>query len=336
MITHQMKSLLNVLADGKFHTGSELGQHLNMTRAGVWKMISQLKLQVVIEAQRHFGYRIPGGLNLLSLEKIHSYFTSPISAEIHTLHLFDSIPSTNTWLSEFLMSHSENNLAIHWCFAESQTQGRGRLGRSWFSPFGYNLYVSTASFFEDISLIKGLSLVVAIGILRALKALGIKDNIGVKWPNDIYCQGFKLGGILIEISGEVHDKTQVIIGIGINCNMPKDIAPTITKPWTSLQYLNSNQCIDRNQLAAFLIENLTSILRQFKTQGFSVFVKEFRAHDVTLNQMVELKFANGQTLHGISQSIDDEGYFCLKTASENVLRFASGEISLNIEPIKNV
>ena len=116
------------------------------------------------------------------------------------------------------------------CFAEHQSAGKGRRGRQWVSPFGSNIYMSILWRFQQdgIACTAGLSLAVGVAVIRALKTYGFNE-VGLKWPNDIYCQGKKLGGILIEVSGEADGPCAVIIGLGLNLFLPEIQGQTITR-----------------------------------------------------------------------------------------------------------
>src|SRR5690606_35135199 len=130
-------------------------------------------------------------------------------------HLGGDVGSTNDWAFELLQSARAADEVVV-CLAECQRSGRGRRGRSWISPFGDNLYL-TLAYREPggVAAVDGLSLVVGISVARALERLGA-SGIKLKWPNDVFWGDRKLGGILVELRGELATDCHVVIGVGVN------------------------------------------------------------------------------------------------------------------------
>ena len=164
-----LNQLLHLLADGHFHSGTDLGERLHMTRAAVWKQLQGIEqLGVQVHRVRGKGYRIPAGLDLLDLEAIIRH--QPQLAKLFAMELLMSTASTN----QVLMQRQNEGL-IHGkvVFAEVQTAGRGRLGRQWQSPFAQQLAVSVGWQFDGgVAALEGLSLVVGLAVVDALQALG--------------------------------------------------------------------------------------------------------------------------------------------------------------------
>ncbi|HSJ49279.1 MAG TPA: biotin--[acetyl-CoA-carboxylase] ligase, partial [Gammaproteobacteria bacterium] len=165
------------------------------------------------------------------------------------------------------------------CLAERQTRGKGRRGRNWVSPYGTNLYLSLSWRFESgLSALAGLSLVVGISLIRALQQLGV-EGAGLKWPNDIYLQGAKLAGVLIEVSGESAGPCSAVIGIGVNVAMPEQQGRHIDQRWTDLRAHGIP--VARNQLAAALLEQLLPALAEFARHGMQPFQEEWQRPDLS-------------------------------------------------------
>ena len=154
------------------------------------------------------GYQVPGGLELLSIKKITNDLPVDI-ATIADIILEQNVASTN----DYLLQHQfPENKQFSVCLTERQSEGRGRFGRKWYSPYGQTLILSLRWCFpgnpNDLS---GLSLATALAVVHALKGLGhMPENLRLKWPNDIFCQN-KLGGILIDMQGEMHGNTTIVI-----------------------------------------------------------------------------------------------------------------------------
>jgi BirA family transcriptional regulator, biotin operon repressor / biotin---[acetyl-CoA-carboxylase] ligase len=191
--------------------------------------------------------------------------------KIGELKILSSIDSTNDYLAR---KKGPKNFSF--CLAEEQTKGKGRLGRTWFSPYGKNIYLSCLWLpKKKINTLDGLALVPAIAAVTALEKSKVSE-IKIKWPNDLMVKKKKLAGILIENNIR---KNSVIIGIGINVNMKKISQQKIGQPWTSLQKI-SNKLFDRNHIAALLIKELIVSLKKLEQSGWKYFEKIYnKKHD---------------------------------------------------------
>lgn len=178
------------------------------------------------------------------------------------LYISDSIDSTNT---EGLRLANSGCPAPFLVLAEQQTAGRGRRGRKWVSPYAQNVYYSLILRIESgLSQLEGLSLVVGLAVMRALRESGVQ-GAALKWPNDVLVGQKKIAGILLELVGDPADICHVVIGIGINVNMRK--ADEVDQQWTSVQ-LETGSPVDRNALVAKLSMQLQAYLERHKTNGF--------------------------------------------------------------------
>ncbi len=317
--SHKLSQLTDVMRDGEFHDGTALGVMLQMTRSAVWKMIKKLeRYGIEINSVKGKGYALCEPLILLHEDKIKKKLTDKKCR----LSLFESIDSTN----EYLRSIRQPK-AIHFCLAEQQTAGRGRLGRTWHSPFGKNVYLSCLyPFQKDISELAGLSLVVSLAILSTLKEFGIYEDTQVKWPNDILCRGKKISGTLIGVQAESHGASHAIIGIGINTNMLLDESGQISQLWTSMRYVTGDY-LDRNLVCAALINQLQMYLQRFEQEGFTAFMQEWVAAEGMHGKQVAVKTV-GETVTGEAVGINPQGHLLLKLADGKVRAFSSGDTSI--------
>ncbi len=322
-----LKKLLDILSDGEFHSGEQLGKVLNITRSAIWKNIRQLSdFNLIIEAIPNKGYRLKDNLQLLQSDKILSCLESDLKNRFAHFEILDTVSSTNDYLLNTLsQSPKENKI----CFAERQSHGKGRQGRVWVSPFAKNICLSLLwQFPKDPSTLSGLSLAIAVSIIETLNALGFDKNLGIKWPNDILFNHQKLAGILIEQRGEAHNHCSAVIGVGLNVNMPDTNHYDIAKPWTDLQRL-TDKPIDRNQLAGNLLNNLIKTLLIYQEKGLSAFMKKWQQFDLTHCQPVNILTATTQ-FSGIGRGISPEGYFLLENSLGVIQRFSSGDVSLQL------
>jgi BirA family biotin operon repressor/biotin-[acetyl-CoA-carboxylase] ligase len=326
VISEKQKKILSLLADGAFHSGTELAVLLGISRSAVWKHIlglSELGLRHC--AVRGKGYRLDKPLELLTQPRIYAALSDNAQSLISAFEIHDQINSTNSYLVERGQQQLPSGGI---CFAEYQTAGKGRRGRHWVSPYGSNIYVSILwRFQQGPARIAGLSLAIGVAVIRALKQHHIHD-IGLKWPNDIYSHGKKLGGILIEVSGETEGPCTAVIGLGLNIFLPETDAESITQAWTDLTTITGLKSLCRNKLAGALLNHMLPVIAEFEEAGIEAYLDEWRAYDCLKGQSVTL-FIGRQSLEGILEGIDDNGLLLLKQADGTIQAFASGEVSFN-------
>lgn len=308
----------SILSDGLYHDGETIGKKLDITRAGVWKAIKKLEnYDVKINSIKGKGYSISEPLFLLNETEIQN----GIANKKIQIDIFENIDSTNYYLKNFIGTYSPQI-----CIAEHQTKGKGRLNRSWHSPFGKNIYLSLLfPFQKDLSNLIGLSIVVGLAIIKALKYLGLDKELSLKWPNDIIFNSKKLAGTLIEVFSEANGLSYAIIGIGINVNMTQD-KKQITQPWISLKQI-LNQNLNRNKLCISLINSLLIYLNKFDEKGLACFLTEWNSRDCLINQKVKLINAN-KTTTGIARGINELGNLMLEIEKGNIKPFSAGDTSI--------
>ncbi|NQD38393.1 bifunctional biotin--[acetyl-CoA-carboxylase] ligase/biotin operon repressor BirA [Permianibacter sp. IMCC34836] len=314
-------ALLQLLADGREHSGTELGERLGISRAAIWKQLQALdELGIALEAVPGRGYRLREPLDLLDAAAIHAALAGQL--ELASLEVFSRIDSTNAF---FLSDDrpTESNLRV--ALAEQQTAGRGRRGRAWVSPFAGNIYCSIKRQFPcGLEGLSGLSLVVGLAIAQALEALGIA-GVQLKWPNDLRADGHKLGGVLIELAGDAGGPCTAVVGFGINVKMPSDSAQTIDQLWTDLRQLHS-QLPSRNTIVAGILLRLAQALAQFAEEGFAPFAAAWSARDEFRGRPVQITGVNVQQ-SGIAVGVDERGALLLDTDSGR-RAIVAGEVSL--------
>jgi BirA family biotin operon repressor/biotin-[acetyl-CoA-carboxylase] ligase len=307
--------LVSLLSNGDFHSGEQLGESLGMSRAAINKHIQTIRewgLDVFTVPGK--GYCLPGSIQLLDAEKILALLDDK---RVTVLSVIDS---TNQYLLERIPVLASGDA----CVAEYQQAGRGRRGRQWISPFGANLYLSMFwRLDQGPAAAMGLSLVIGIVMAEVLQRLGAKD-VRVKWPNDLYLNDRKLAGILVELTGKTGDAAQLVIGAGINLAMRDTNAGAINQGWINLQEAGIN--INRNELAATLLNELRQSLPQFENEGLSPFIARWRQLDNFIDRPVKLLIGEQQIL-GIARGIDQQGALLLE--QDGVIKpFIGGEISL--------
>lgn len=315
MKEHAIKlSILSMLCDGRFHSGEGLGEQLGISRAAVSKHVKGIQAWGVdVFSVQGKGYKLAEAMQLLNQELLQSLVSVP-------LELIPVINSTNQHLLERINTLESGAV----CLAEYQSKGRGRRGREWVSPFGCNLYLSMYWRLETgMAGAMGLSLVVGVAIVEALEKLGI-SGIKLKWPNDLYYQDKKLAGILVEMSGQAGSAAHLVIGMGMNLVMSGN-TQGITQPWTCLSDV-TEQAVDRNQLAATLINTLQDALNDYEMTGMQGFVERWNRLDNFLGRDIRLILGNREVV-GVSRGINEQGAVLIQT-NNGLETFIGGEVSL--------
>jgi len=308
-------TLISILADGEFHSGEQLGERLGMSRAAINKHVQTLRdWGVDVFTVPGKGYSLPEPIQLLD----QSFISGQIKqGQVAVLPVIDS---TNQYLLDRIGTLQSGDA----CVAEYQQAGRGRRGRKWFSPFGANLYLSMYWRLEQgPAAAIGLSLVIGIVMAEVLRDLGA-SQVRVKWPNDLYLQDRKLAGILVELTGKTGDAAQIVIGAGINLAMRKVESDVINQGWINLQ--EAGIVIDRNTLAARLINELRAALELFEQEGLTPYLSRWEKLDNFINRPVKLIIGDKEIV-GISRGIDAQGALLLEQDGATKA-WMGGEISL--------
>ena len=311
-----MLTLLKLLKDGRFHSGQALGAALGISRSAVWKQLQNLEsdLNLSIHKVRGRGYQLAAPLELLELDQLDA---GPWPVTVR-----HSIDSTN---AEALRSIERGVTAPFVIVAERQTAGRGRRGRKWVSPFAENIYYSLVLRMDGgMRQLEGLSLVVGLAVLSALRGVGI-SNAGLKWPNDVLVANKKIAGILLELVGDPADVCHVVLGIGINVNMR--LASEVDQAWTSLA-LESGTAINRNVLVSALNESLLKYLELHEAMGFSAIQAEWEQNHLWQGREVSL-IAGVHQVDGTVIGIDQQGALRMSVDGEEKV-FSGGELSLRL------
>ncbi|MDF1630916.1 MAG: biotin--[acetyl-CoA-carboxylase] ligase [Alcanivoracaceae bacterium] len=311
--------LITQLGDGEFHSGEALGKALDISRAAVWKRIERLAaLGVDVERVRGKGYRVPGGIALLDGARLKDRLSESFPVEVVL-----STGSTNEDVVARLRDQQQAPLAL---LAEHQSAGRGRRGRAWSSPFATNLYLTLGwRFGVGAPRLEGLSLAVGVVVAQALAAAGLDGAVSLKWPNDIWVAERKIGGVLIELSGDLEEACTAAIGIGINGRLGTASAVEIDQPWTDF-YREAGRSMDRTELAIDLLQGLALMLKTFPAQGFDGWRKRWAELDALSGRLVSVSTAAG-SIQGVAEGVDETGALRLRVDGELRI-FHGGEASL--------
>jgi len=320
--------LLTLLADGEVHSGESLAAELRQTRAAVWKGVERLRaMGIEVRALARRGYRLAQPVELLDINRIRAELADDRKAHLHNLELLFEVGSTNTRL---LGSAPPPPSTADVCIAELQHAGRGRLGRRWVAPFGGGIAMSLGwTCCDVVRTLPALSLGVGVAVSRGLTRAGAA-GIQLKWPNDIWFEDRKLGGVLIELRAEAGGPAHVVIGVGVNVSLPEEVRREIAIGGTAVAAV-TDACqspASRNRVAGAILDELLSMLLQYQRFGFAAFRDAWTALDGLYGRAAQVVVGDG-AVAGIARGVDADGALLLET-KDRTQRFVSGEASLRL------
>jgi BirA family transcriptional regulator, biotin operon repressor / biotin---[acetyl-CoA-carboxylase] ligase len=224
------------------------------------------------------------------------------------IELFDSLPSTNREAVQLAQAEVEHGTVV---VADSQTAGRGRLSRTWFSPPGANLYCSiilrTARPSERLTeWLSWLPLISALAAAEAIEQVS-SIHVSVKWPNDLLISERKVGGILCESGTRIRSDPFQIIGIGINVNVDHDDWPTELRDSATSIWQERKIVVDRNRLLAQLLLEFEQCLDELVVHGTDRIVLAYYQRCSTIGHMVRATLGNGDIVVGLAEGIGQDG-----------------------------
>lgn len=327
MSKSEMKAkIAAALADGNFHSGEELGQLFGVSRTAISNHIKVLvELGLDIFSVHGKGYRLAESIKLLDKNFIGEAIGKPNSIDV-----FPIIDSTNEFLMSKIRRNKDLSLSLadgHTVLAECQTSGRGRRGRTWISPFGSHIYFSQYRKMEEgLAAAAGLSLAVGVAVKAACEAItGVE--LQLKWPNDILYKGQKVAGILVEAEGQSDGVCHLVIGIGINIDMPVDSGSKIDQSWTDLKTL-ADVDVDRNAIAIALCKQLNIVMEEYRVNRLDNLYLKWNQANAFKDKVVNI-ISNKSQQMGRCLGIDQSGALILENISDSRrFKVFGGEVSL--------
>ncbi len=311
-------------ADRGCVSGADLSQHLGISRAAIWARIEELRsLGYEIEASPHQGYRLVSVPDVLHADDLLSLVegTRIIGRDIR---VFEETSSTNDVVEKLARDGVGEGVVV---FAESQTKGRGRLGRKWLSPARKGLWFSVL-LRPDLRPQAATQLMVAAAtsLARAIQEhTGLSPEI--KWPNDILIRGKKVAGILTELSAELDHIKHVILGIGVDVNLGlNDFPPELRKLATSLK-IETGHNLRRAELAAVILRELDADYARIGRRQFSKVSEQWQQFCSTLGRNVSIRIG-ARVIRGLAESLDEDGALLLRTEHGHLERIMGGDVRM--------
>ena len=322
-IDAQILNALRAAGDGTV-SGAELSQKLGVSRATVRARIEDLRaLGYDIEASPHLGYRLLSTPDALHADDLISRLgtTSVIGRDIR---VFEQTTSTNDVIEKLARDGVKEGAVV---FAESQTKGRGRLGRKWVSPAKGGLWFSVLLRPKLLPQEATQLTVASATALRRAIALHTGLRPEIKWPNDILVGGKKVAGILTELSAEVDRVKHVILGIGVNVNLsPGDFPPDLRRLATSLK-TELGKAVARPELAVAILRELDFDYARIASGNFAAVADEWEQHCTTLAHDVVIRMGDRQ-LRGRTEALGEDGALLLRTDHGHLERITGGDLTL--------
>jgi len=313
-------------AGGRTCSGAALSKELGRTRAQVWKHVETLRrLGYAIDAAAGDGYRLVSAPDRLYPQELrHGLDTRWLARD---LRWFDSIDSTNRVAEELARAGAAHGTCV---VAEGQTAGRGRLGRSFFSPPYQNLYTSIVlrprlTTAEAPSWI----LAAAIAVAEAVEAsVPDPDAVEIKWPNDVLLGGLKTAGILMQLAAEAAQVEYLVLGIGVNLNVARDSFPEEFRHLATSLSSHNGAPVDRLAFARRLYHHLEEVLDRCAAAGFDAVRDAFEARFRMAGQRIVALELSGEELEGIALGIDKDGALRVARDDGTETRVIAGDITL--------
>lgn len=305
-------------------SGAELARQLGVSRAAVWARIEELrKVGYDVVASPHQGYVLRATPDLLHADDLVSRL-GPVKVIGREVRVFGETSSTNDVVEKLARDGVGEGIVV---FAETQTKGRGRLGRKWVSPAGKGLWFSVL-LRPDLrpQAATQLTVISAVAVARAIeRQTGLSPEI--KWPNDIMFGPRKCAGILLELSAELDHIRHVVLGIGMDVNLTaEELPPELRLLATSLR-IESGRTIDRPELAAAVIRELDAAYARLRAGDFHEIGDEWMRRCITLGRRVRILIGD-RPVTGLAEALDEEGALLVRTEHGRLERVVGGDVAL--------
>ncbi len=313
--------ILDLLQAGDFVSGQTIATHLNISRSAVSQSISSLVLAgVEVHSVHGRGYRLVSPISKLCAKDILSELETQCSENLPSFIILEEVDSTN----EYLKRNARNSTSPKFCFAEHQTHGKGRQGRTWLNtPYRSMLMSFRFELVGGAIASAGLSLAIGVAVQNVLVRHGF-NKTGLKWPNDIMHGSQKLGGVLIEMFGEIGGSCTCIIGVGLNVTVEDDLNAQLERQVGGLSDLTET-LVNRNFLAASLMMELQDAVINFEKFGFAWFSDDWHKNHVFKDKLVKVQAGN-KVFEGIASGVSPDGSLLLSDSHGQIHKITTGEV----------
>ncbi len=305
-----------ILSKGKRVSGERLAHELSVSRTAIWKHIRELReAGYMIESSTNLGYSLVSTPDALTPGEIKAGLKTRLIGK--NIQYFKETESTNIIAREIANSVEEGTVVI----AESQTGGRGRLGRKWLSPEG-GVWLSIIlkpgiqpQYAPRITLLAGVS------VAKTIRSFGLAAKI--KWPNDVLINGKKVCGILTEIEAEMDMIDYCVVGIGIDANVDTESFPEDFRESSTSLKKELGKDINRVEFVQKLLLEFDALYLKFQKEEFSSILEEWRNMSATIGEYVKIT-TQTRTIYGEAIGVDNEGALILETGEGHLEKIVAG------------
>lgn len=305
-----------ILNKGKTVSGEALASGLSVSRAAVWKQVKALREEgYMIESSTNLGYSLVKSPDILTPGEIKAGLRTKIIGK--EIKYFRETESTNILAKDMADSVEEGTVVI----AESQTEGRGRLGRKWLSPEG-GIWLSIVLKPKiQPQYTPRLTLLAGVCVAKTIQGMGLPARI--KWPNDVLIKGRKVCGILTEMGAEVDLVDHVVVGIGIDANVDTESFPEEFRDSSTSLKKELGKDVDRVDFVQKLLFEFESLYLNFQKGDFHSILDEWRSMSATIGEWVKIS-TQTRTIYGEAIGIDNEGALIIETGEGQLEKIVAG------------
>jgi len=308
---------------GQWVSGERLSMSLKVSRTTIWKQIKILQSEgYAIESSPKKGYRLSMIPDILSPEEVKDGLQTQLFGREH-YYYFKEIDSTNNYAKTLAADgHPEGTVVI----AESQSSGRGRRGRQWYSDSGQGIFLSLILRPPlPVNELSRINMAIALAIVDALQEVGIKS--GIKWPNDILIKDRKIAGILTEAITDMDGIEFIVSGIGLNVNTLIEDFPAELRPIVTSVREEAGRMVSRVHLLQILLLKLEQRYQQLISGAFTEILEQVRTLSLVIGRAITIKQLGGIT-EGRAIDIDNNGFLLVRDGQGNIHHLMSGEVLL--------
>lgn len=301
---------------GKPVSGEQLASELSVSRTAIWKHIKVLKDEgYMIDSSTNIGYSLNETPDTLAPGEIKAGLRTKVIGK--NIKYFKETESTNIIAREIAASVDEGTIVI----AETQTAGRGRMGRKWISPEGgIWLSIILKPRIEPVYAPR-VTLMAGVSVAKTMQGFGLPAKI--KWPNDVLINGKKVCGILTEIGAEVDIIDYLVVGIGIDANVDTGTFPEDFRDNSTSLENEMGHKVNRVEFVQKLLEEFETLYTNFQKNGFPQILDEWRNMSATIGQWVKIT-AQARTIYGEAIGVDNEGALIVETAEGHLEKIVAG------------
>ena len=309
---------------GTYFSGEEIAEKLAVSRTSVWKAVNSLRNEgYEIDAVQNRGYCLSVDTDMLSAQGIRKYLQEACAAM--QLHVLPTVPSTNSFLREKAAEGAAEGYVV---VSGTQTAGRGRFGRTFYSPADTGIYLSVL--FRPENLVPGqavkLTTMAAVAVCEAIEEVAGK-TAGIKWVNDIYMDGRKVCGILTEASVSIENGLveYLVLGIGINVYPPADGFPEELRQVAGAVF-QERQSDGKNRLVAAVLNRL---MQYYKTGSQAGYEKKYRDRSIVIGKPIDV-LSPTERKKAVALDVDENCCLLVQYEDKTVETLSSGEISIRL------